>query len=97
MATLVIPLSEVISARTSPPLASEGAVLKNRPLSSAVVKAGDVAEGDIIGTPLGTATFDKIAPVTPEQSAPIIADTWLTKTSAAAVAAAADEKIQECD
>ena len=70
-----MPLSAVISANTSPPLASDGAVLKNNPLSSAVVKPGDVAEGEIIGTPLGTATFERIAPVTPEQSAPIIAVT----------------------
>jgi hypothetical protein len=34
---------------------------------------GEVAEGEIITTPFGTATFVAIAPVTPEQSAPIIA------------------------
>ena len=62
-------------------------------MSSAVVKAGDVADGEIIGIPLGTATLDNTAPVTPEQSAPIIAVTpWLTRPSAAEVAAA--ESIQ---
>ena len=62
-----------MSARTSPPLASEGAVLKNKPLSSKSVNPGEVADGDTITTPLGTATLVAIAPVTPEQSAPIIA------------------------
>ena len=44
-------------------------VRKNKPLSFSVVKPGDVAEGDIIVIPLGTATLDATAPVTPEQSA----------------------------
>ena len=42
-------------------------------MSAKSVKPGDVADGEIITTPLGTATFVAIAPVTPEQSAPIIA------------------------
>ena len=84
-----------MSAKTSPPLASDGAVLKNKPLSGAVVRPGEVAEGEIIGTPLGTATFDSTAPVTPEQSAPIIAVTpWLIKLSAADVAAAESTQVE---
>ena len=95
IATLLTPLSAVISAKTSPPLASDGAVLKNSPLSSAVVNAGDVADGEIIGTPLGTATFASTAPVTPEQSAPTIAVTpSLTKPSAAVVAAAESMQVE---
>ena len=85
-----MPLSLVMSANTSPPLASEGAVLKNKPLSSAVVKAGEVADGEIIGTPFGTATFERTAPVTPEQSAPIIAVTPCEIKNSAADAAAAE-------
>ena len=77
----------VISAKICPPLASDGAVLKKKPLSSRAVSPGDVAEGEIITTPLGTATLVAIAPVTPEQSAPIIAATpWAITPSAAAVA-----------
>ena len=44
-------------ARTGPCLASEGAVLKNHPPSSSVVKAGEVAEGEIETIPLGTNTL----------------------------------------
>ena len=79
----------MISAKTCPPLASEGAVLKKYPLSLRSVKPGDVADGEIITTPFGTATLVAIAPVTPEQSAPMIAKTpFDTKPSAAVVAAA---------
>merc|ERR1711991_853645 len=78
-----------------PPLASDGAVLKKYPLSSRVVKPGDVAEGEIITTPFGTATLDAIAPVTPEQSAPIIAATPCEIIpSAAAVAAAESTQVE---
>ena len=41
-------------------------------MSSTVDRPGDVAEGEIITIPLAIATLAKIAPVTPEQSAPII-------------------------
>ena len=44
IATLLMPLSLVISAKICPPLASEGAVLKKKPLSSRVVKPGEVAD-----------------------------------------------------
>ena len=48
-----------------------------------------MADGEIIGTPFGTATFARTAPVTPEQSAPIMAVTpWFNKYSAAEAAAA---------
>ena len=69
---------------------------KNNPSSSAVESAGDVAEGDTITIPLGRATFCKIAPVTPEQSAPMIASTLsdVIKRSAAAVAAAASMQVE---
>ena len=70
--------------------ASDGAVLKKYPLSSKVVNPGEVADGEIITTPLGTATFDAIAPVTPEQSAPIIAATPCEITPSAAAVAAAE-------
>jgi hypothetical protein len=64
-------------------------------LSSNVVKPGDVADGEIITTPLGTATFDAIAPVTPEQSAPIIAATPPDiRPSAADVAAAESTHVE---
>ena len=50
---------------------------------------------EIITTPFGTATFDAIAPVTPEQSAPIIAATPCDITpSAAAVAAAESTQVE---
>ena len=64
-----------MSASICPPRASDGAVRKNKPLSSKVVNPGEVADGDIITIPLETATLLAIAPVTPEQSAPIIAAT----------------------
>ena len=67
------PFSNNRSAITSPCLASEGAVLKNKSLSGSVESAGDVADGEIIRTPLGIATFLRTAVVTPEQSAPIMA------------------------
>ncbi len=64
-------------------------------MSSRVVNPGEVAEGEIITTPFGTATFDAIAPVTPEQSAPIIAATPCEITpSAAAVAAAESTQVE---
>ena len=95
IARLLIPLSFVISAKICPPLASDGAVLKKKPLSSSVVKAGDVADGEIITTPFGTATLVAIAPVTPEQSAPIIAATPSEiNPSAAAVAAAESTHVE---
>ena len=69
---------------------------KNRPSSSAVDSAGEVAEGDTITMPLARATFCKIAPVTPEQSAPMMAFTLsaVTRRSAAAVAAAASMQVE---
>ena len=65
-------------------------------MSSIVVSAGDVADGDIIDTPLGTATLLAIAVVTPEQSAPKIATTSseVIKRSAAAVAASASIQVE---
>ncbi len=41
---------------------------KNRPSSSAVDSAGEVADGEIMTMPFGRATFCRTAPVTPEQS-----------------------------
>ena len=81
---------------TSPCLASEGAVLKNKSLSGSVDKAGDVADGEIIKIPFGIATFLRTAVVTPEQSAPIIALTLsdVIKRSAAACAAAASTQVE---
>jgi hypothetical protein len=64
-------------------------------LSSKVVNPGEVADGEIITTPFGTATFDAIAPVTPEQSAPIIAAIPSDiKPSAAVVAAAESTQVE---
>ena len=95
IATLFTFLSLVMSAKIWPPLASDGAVLKKYPLSSRVVNPGEVAEGEIITTPFGTATFVAIAPVTPEQSAPMIAATPPDiKPSAAAVAAAESTQVE---
>ena len=87
----MIPCSISTSVITTPWRASEGAVLKNNPLSSAVESPGDVADGEIMTTPLASATLARIAPVTPEQSAPMIPFTPsdVIKRSAAAVAAAA--------
>jgi len=48
IATLLTFLSLVTSAKICPPLASEGAVLKKNPLSSKVVKPGEVAACEII-------------------------------------------------
>ena len=61
-----------------------------------MVSAGDVADGEIIVTPFGTATLFAIAVVTPEQSAPIIAATLsaVTNRSAADVAAAASIQVE---
>src|SRR6056300_674724 len=86
-----MPRSMITFVITTPGRASDGAVRKNRPSSSAVDSAGDVADGDTITTPFARATFCKIAPVTPEQSAPMMALTLsdVIKRSAAAVAAAA--------
>ena len=55
-----------------------------------VERAGEVAEGEIITTPLGRATFFSTAMVTPEQSPPTMALTLsdVTRRSAAALAAA---------
>ena len=79
-----------MSAKIAPPLASDGAVLKKNPLSAKVVNPGEVADGEIITTPFGTATLVAIAPVTPEQSAPIIATTPPSTNPWAAVVAAAE-------
>ena len=62
---LLTPLLRARLASTLPPIASDGAVLQKVPLSAILLKPGEVAEGEIIRTPLGTATFALIAPVTP--------------------------------
>ena len=69
---------------------------KKRPLSSIVVSAGEVAEGEMVTTPFGTETLLVMAMVTPEQSAPKIAATpsAVTRRSAAAVAAAASMQVE---
>ena len=61
-----------------------------------VLKAGEVAEGEIIVTPLGTATLLAIAVVTPEQSAPMIPATLseVISLSAAALAASASIHVE---
>ena len=90
------PFSIKILATISPCLASEGAVLKNKSLSGKVDKAGEVADGEIITTPFDIATFCKIAVVTPEQSAPMIALTLsdVINLSAAVAAAAASTQVE---
>ena len=69
---------------------------KNRPLSSAVDSAGEVADGEIITTPFGTATLARIAPVTPEQSAPTmpLTPSEVIRRSATAVAAPASMQVE---
>ena len=91
-----MPFSFTIAARISPWRASDGAVRKKKPLSSMVVRAGEVAEGETITTPAGTATLLAMAVVTPEQSAPTIAATFCELTScwAAVVAAAASMQVE---
>ena len=68
---------------------------KNNPLSSAVDRPGLVAEGEIITIPFGTATFDSMAPVTPEQLAPTMPTTPspVIRRSVADVAAAASMQV----
>ena len=83
-----------ISATTTPWRASEGAVRKKRPLSSMVDSAGDVADGEIITTPLALATFFRTAVVTPEQSPPTIALTPSEVIKRSAVAVATAESMQ---
>ena len=76
--------------------ASDGAVRKNRPLSSAVERPGLVAEGEIITIPFGTATLARIAPVAPEHIAPTMPATpsEVTTRSPTAVAAAASMQVE---
>ncbi len=85
----VDPCSSRISDITTPSRAPDGAVRKNRPLSSASERPGDVADGEIITIPLGSATLARIAPVTPEQSPPRMAlmPSDVIRRSAAVVAA----------
>ena len=59
-----------------------------------VDRAGDVADGDTITTPFGTATLFAIAVVTPEQSAPMIATTPSEVIRRSATDVAAAESIQ---
>ncbi len=59
-----------------------------------VVRAGEVDEGEIIGTPFGTATLFAMAVETPEQSAPMMATTFSEVTSLSAAAVAAPASIQ---
>ena len=89
------PRSFSTSEITWPWRASEGAVRKNRPLSSSVESAGEVADGEIITTPFGMATFCSMAVVTPEQSPPTMAFTRsaVMRRSAAALAAAASMQV----
>jgi hypothetical protein len=65
-------------------------VRKNRSPSSTVDSAGEVAEGEIMTMPFGTATLVRIEVVTPEQSAPTMPSTPsdVIRRSAAAFAAA---------
>ena len=67
---------------------------KNSPLSGAVESPGLVAEGEIMAIPLGRATLERIAPVTPEQSAPTMAWTPSAVISRSAAAVATPASIQ---
>jgi hypothetical protein len=64
--------------------------------SSKVDSAGDVADGEIIATPLAMATFCRVAMVTPEQSAPMmpLTPSDVIRRSAVAVAAAASTQVE---
>ena len=84
----------MMSAAILPWRASDGAVRKNRPLSLTSDSAGEVADGEIITTPFGSATFLSTAPVTPEQSAPMIATTLSCVTRRSAAEVATDELTQ---
>ena len=88
------PRSFSTSEITCPWRASEGAVRKNRPLSSKVESAGEVAEGEIMTVPFGMATFCSMAVVTPEQSPPTMALTRSAVISRSAAALAAAESMQ---
>ena len=85
----------IMSLMTTPCLASDGEVRKNRPLSSMVDRAGEVAEGEIMTIPLGMATLVRAAVVTPEQSPPTTPATpsEVMRRSMAAVAAAASTQV----
>ena len=71
---------------------------KKRPLSSLSLwdRPGEVADGEIMTTPLASATLFRIAPVTPEQSAPMMPFTpsAVIRRSAAAVAAPASIQVE---
>jgi hypothetical protein len=84
------------SDMTTPWRASDGAVRKKRPLSSTVDSAGEVAEGDTMTMPFGTATLVRIEVVTPEQSAPTMPSTpsEVIRRSAAALAAALSMQVE---
>ena len=69
---------------------------KKRPLSSTVESAGEVADGEIITVPLGSAAFCSAAVVAPEHMAPTMADTpsEVMRRSAAVVAAPASMQVE---
>ena len=94
-ATVLTPRSIKTSDKTAPWRASDGAVRKNKPLSSIDDNAGEVADGEIITMPFGIATFVNVAVVTPEQSPPTMPATPsdVIKRSAAAPAAAASTHV----
>src|SRR5271170_7469315 len=94
MATDLMPRSFIISARTSPSRASDGAVRKNRPLLSTVDNPGDVADGEMSTTPFGMATFLRTALVAPEQVGPTMPETLSEVTRRSAPAVAAPESTQ---
>ena len=71
-------------ARTTPWLASDTTVRNRKSSSSSTVIAGEVDEGDIRARPFGTVTDCATAIVTPLASAPTIATTFSTSTSARA-------------
>ncbi len=83
---------ELTLANDAPGESSGDDVVTNEESLTSIVQinAGDVADGEIITTPFGTATLVAIAPVTPEQSAPMIAKTPLDTNPSAAVVAAAE-------
>ena len=67
---------------------------KNRPLSSTVDSAGEVAEGEIMTMPLGTATLVSIAVVAPEHMAPTMPSTPSEVIRRSATATAAEASMQ---
>ena len=80
MPTEAAPSPTMTLPRMRPCMTSEGAVRQYRPLSSHVLKSGEVLAGDIISVPSPVIWLITVL-VTPEDAAPMIADTFCPSIS----------------